>query len=99
MSEKIQPRACPFCGSNDLRLDNGGRDGVSCRGCGVWMPGIVSSEPGESHTGLAAWNRRSDPRIQKAREALVKAKEAAHNGWKRALEPMIDEALAELEVE
>ncbi|MFA5053487.1 MAG: hypothetical protein WC565_05490 [Parcubacteria group bacterium] len=34
---------------------------------------------------------------EKAATVLRAAKDAAHNGWKRALEPMIDEALRLLE--
>jgi Lar family restriction alleviation protein len=70
MAEKIKP--CPFCGSEDLRIDaDEGRLGILCRTCSAWMPAVYSSEPTDRHTGLEGWNRRApDPAIGKARDAL-----------------------------
>ena len=48
---------------------------------------------------IAAWNadRLAEEKAREAVKVLTSAKDVAHNGWKRALEPMIDEALRLLE--
>ena len=68
MSEQVKLLPCPFCGSEDLRAPNAAL-GIECRGCGVWMPAVASSDHDRSHDATTAWNRRVP--MEKAREALL----------------------------
>jgi hypothetical protein len=66
---------------------------VTCK-CGRQGPWADSKAE-----AVTAWNadRLAEEKAREAVKILKDAKDVAHNGWKRALEPMIDEALRLLE--
>lgn len=67
-AQKVDLRPCPFCGASRKSLEVGYYDtGVLCHGCEAWMPAVMSSNPGESHSGVEGWNRRA---VTKADECL-----------------------------
>ena len=67
MPEKLKP--CPFCGREPFVKDDGEDCAiVSCDWCDV-MPRV---ERDCAKHAIAAWNRRADPRIERAREALTR---------------------------
>ena len=54
---EIKP--CPFCGTSGESIEVKDDDlGVTCHGCGVWMPERVSSDITRNHGALEGWNRR-----------------------------------------
>ena len=53
-AETISPKPCPFCGSDNLRVES---YGVECRNCGVWM-GDGTQRRVIGATVLEAWNHR-----------------------------------------
>lgn len=57
MTEKLKP--CPFCGSNDVTLEETYESGyVRCRSCGAESGFRYSHDE-----AAAAWNRRTDSKV------------------------------------
>ena len=55
----VHPLPCPFCGSNDLRIED---YGIECRYCGVWMAnGTQRRTIGK--TLLDSWNHRANAEL------------------------------------
>jgi hypothetical protein len=90
-------KRCPFCGE-EAEIERPGTAMqsmiVACTNCSTRMESgdVIGLTPPESY----AWNRRFDPRIQKAREALLGTQDAMGVLEFTKASRLIDEALAEL---
>ena len=68
MSAKL--RECPFCGCTDVsNNDDGHTEWFECGRCGA-TSGYDPAPEFEGNGAAWHWNRRSDPRLAMAREAL-----------------------------